>query len=84
MATGRRRRWTDARKVRFVEESYTAPRMAAATARRYEIFRSLLTRWRRDARLLQRLAKTPSSEWFGLRDLEPDGDDDDRRETGTD
>ncbi|WP_144431577.1 transposase, partial [Jannaschia seosinensis] len=44
--TGRRRRWTDAEKVRIVEESYAAPRMAAATARRYEISRSLLTRWR--------------------------------------
>lgn len=48
--TGRRRRWTDAEKVRIVEESYAAPRMAAATARRHEISRSLLTRWRREAR----------------------------------
>lgn len=48
--TGRRRRWTDAEKLRIVEESYAAPRMVAATARRYEISRSLLTRWRRDAR----------------------------------
>ncbi|WP_348773665.1 IS66-like element accessory protein TnpA, partial [Limimaricola cinnabarinus] len=48
--TGRRRRWTDAEKVRIVEESYAAPRMASATARRYEISRSLLTRWRREAR----------------------------------
>ncbi len=48
--TGRRRRWTDAEKVRIVEESYAAPRMAAATARRHDISRSLLTRWRREAR----------------------------------
>ena len=48
--TGRRRRWTDAEKLRVVEESYAAPRMAAATARRHEISRSLLTRWRREAR----------------------------------
>lgn len=48
--TGRRRRWTDAEKLRIVEESYTAPRMAAATARRHELSRSLLTRWRREAR----------------------------------
>lgn len=48
--TGRRRRWTDAEKLRIVEESYAAPRMAAATARRHEISRSLLTRWRREAR----------------------------------
>lgn len=42
--TGRRRRWTDAEKFRIVEESHAAPRRAAATARRYEISRSLLTR----------------------------------------
>jgi len=48
--TGRRRRWTDAEKVRIVEESYAAPRMAAATARRHDISRSLLTRWRREVR----------------------------------
>jgi len=48
--TGRRRRWTDAEKARIVEESYAAPRMVAATARRHEVSRSLLTRWRRDAR----------------------------------
>lgn len=48
--TGRRRRWTDAEKLRIVEESYAAPRLAAATARRHEISRSLLTRWRREAR----------------------------------
>jgi transposase-like protein len=48
--TGRRRRWTDAEKLRIVEESYAAPRMVAATARRHEISRALLTRWRREAR----------------------------------
>ncbi|MAZ20782.1 transposase [Roseovarius sp.] len=48
--TGRRRRWTDAEKLRIVEESYAGPRRAAATARRHEISRSLLTRWRREAR----------------------------------
>ena len=48
--TGRRRRWTEAEKVRIVEESYAAPRMASATARRHGISRSLLTRWRREAR----------------------------------
>ena len=48
--TGRRRRWTDAEKLRIVEESYAAPRMVAATARRHEISRALLTRWRREVR----------------------------------
>ena len=48
--TGRRRRWTDSEKLRIVEESYAAPRMVSATARRHEISRALLTRWRREAR----------------------------------
>lgn len=48
--SGRRRRWTDAEKLRIVEESYAMPRSAAMTARRYQISRSLLTRWRREAR----------------------------------
>lgn len=48
--TGRRRRWTDAEKLRIVEESCAAPRMVAATARRHEISRALLTRWLREAR----------------------------------
>jgi transposase len=48
--TGRRRRWTDTEKLRIVEESYAGPRMVAATARRHEISRALLTRWRREAR----------------------------------
>ncbi|MDT8329082.1 MAG: transposase, partial [Roseovarius sp.] len=48
--TGRRRRWTDAEKLRIVEESYAGPRMVAATSRRHELSRALLTRWRREAR----------------------------------
>ena len=47
---GRRRDWTDAEKVRIVEESLRGYRQCAATARRYEISRALLTRWRRDFR----------------------------------
>ena len=47
---GRRRGWTDAEKVRIVEESLRGFRQCAATARRYEISRALLTRWRRDFR----------------------------------
>lgn len=45
--TGRRRRWTDAEKVRIVEESYSAPRHASATARRYGIANKLLFAWRK-------------------------------------
>ena len=47
---GRRREWTDAEKVRVVEESLRGYRQCAATARRYEISRALLTRWRREFR----------------------------------
>lgn len=40
----RRRRWSMAEKIRIVEESLLRPRMAASTARRYDISRTLLTR----------------------------------------
>ncbi|WP_407672834.1 transposase [Paracoccus sp. TD-10] len=50
MDTGRRRRWTEEEKFRIIEESYAARRRAAATVRHYEISRSLLTGWRREAR----------------------------------
>ena len=83
--TGRRRRWTDAEKLRIVEESYAAPRVAAATARRHQISRSLLTRWRREARegLLSAagdavgfapVAVTADSEQPDLRSVEAGGD----------
>lgn len=48
--SGRRRRWSMAEKVRIVEESLSRPRMAASTARRYDISRTLLTRWRKEFR----------------------------------
>jgi transposase len=48
--TGRRRRWTNAEKVRIVEESFGAPGRVAETARRHELGRSLLVRWRRQYR----------------------------------
>lgn len=47
---GRRREWTDAEKVRIVEESLRGFRQCSATARRHGISRALLTRWRRDFR----------------------------------
>lgn len=47
---GRRRRWTDAEKVRIVEESFGAPGRVAETARRHDLGRSLLVRWRRQYR----------------------------------
>ena len=45
--TGRRRRWTVAEKVRIVEESFSGPRLASSTARRYGIFSTLLFAWRK-------------------------------------
>ena len=48
---GRRRWWTDEEKARIVEESLHGHRQGSATARRYGISRSLLTRWRKEHRL---------------------------------
>jgi transposase len=45
--TGRRRRWSEAEKLRIVEESYSAPRQASATARRHGISNQLLFAWRK-------------------------------------
>ena len=48
--TGRRRRWTDTQKVRIVEESFGPRGSMAETARRHDIGRTLLVRWRRQYR----------------------------------
>ena len=48
--TPRRRHWSDADKVRVVEESHLGHRQVSATARRHGISRSLLTVWRRQYR----------------------------------
>ncbi|WP_206607960.1 IS66-like element accessory protein TnpA [Ferruginivarius sediminum] len=62
MDTGRRRRWSDAEKLRIVEESYAGHRQASATARRHGISTSLLYRWRRNARagLLGQAGRAPA------------------------
>lgn len=44
--TGRRRRWTDAQKVRIVEESHREGMTLAEVSRRHEISRSMLYDWR--------------------------------------
>ncbi|WP_186400853.1 transposase [Stappia sp. P2PMeth1] len=44
---GRRREFTDAARLRSVEESYSAPRLGSATARKYGLSRSPLNTWRR-------------------------------------
>src|ERR1700681_4301513 len=48
--TGRRRRWSDAEKVRIVMEGVQTPRAISSTARRHGISRSLLVTWRRSFR----------------------------------
>ena len=45
--TGRRRRWSEAEKLRIVEESLLGPRLASATARRHGISNQLLFAWRK-------------------------------------
>jgi transposase len=45
--TGRRRRWSDAEKLRIVEESFSGPRLVSATARRHGISNPLLFAWRK-------------------------------------
>jgi transposase len=49
--TGRRRRWSDAAKLRIVEESLSAPRLVSATARRHGISNQLLFAWRKAYRV---------------------------------
>lgn len=44
---GRRRTWSDAEKIRIVEESYLGHRQGSVVARRHGISRALLTQWRR-------------------------------------
>ena len=48
--TGRRRRWSDAEKLRIVAESMAGPRLVSATARRHGVSRWQLNTWRRQVR----------------------------------
>ena len=57
--TGRRRRWTPEAKLRIVEESFAAPRLASATARRHGISGSLLFAWRKAFRESRLTAGVP-------------------------
>src|SRR5712672_87044 len=57
LETGRRRRWSEAEKLRIVEESFSGPRLVSATARHHGISNQLLFSWRkayRDGRLVGR------------------------------
>jgi len=51
--TGRRRRWTDAEKLRIVDESHLGGSTIAEVARRHKISRSMLYDWRYRHRLGQ-------------------------------
>lgn len=48
--TGRRRRWSEAEKLRIVEESFSAPRVVSATARHHGVAKQLLFSWRKGYR----------------------------------
>jgi transposase len=59
--SGRRRRWTEAEKLKIVQESLSGPRRTAATARRHGVSRQLLLNWRkawREGRLGRESAAT--------------------------
>ncbi|WP_421950146.1 IS66-like element accessory protein TnpA [Pelagibacterium sp.] len=58
--TGRRRRFSDAEKIRIVEESLSAPRMGSATARRHGIAVPLIFAWRKAYREGQLGHEAPS------------------------
>ena len=45
--TGRRRRWSDAEKLRIVEASFSGPRLASETARRHGLSNQQLFAWRK-------------------------------------
>ncbi len=49
--TGRRRRWSEAEKLKIVMESFQSSRAVSSTARRYGISRSLLLKWRHSFRV---------------------------------
>jgi transposase len=60
---GRRRRWSDAEKLRIVAESMAGRRQVSATARRHGISRSQLNTWRdlaREGRLIDGCDAAPS------------------------
>ena len=61
--TGRRRRWSAAEKLRIVEESFSVPRLASATARRHGLSNQLLFAWRkayREGRLGESVGFVPA------------------------
>ena len=64
--TGRRRRWTDAQKVRIVEESFGGRGRVAEAARRHDVGRTLLVRWRRQYREGQLTADDAQPQFMSL------------------
>lgn len=68
--TGRRRRFSREEKIRIVEESFSGPNMARATARRYGIALSGLYLWRRQYQRGELGGEVPA---FRAVELFPDG-----------
>ena len=58
--SGRRRRWSEAEKLRIVSESESGPQLVSATARRHGLSRSQLFAWRR-ALLVKEQATVPAA-----------------------
>ena len=59
--TGRRRRWSEAEKLKIVVESFQGPRQVAATARRHGVSRWQLHEWRRSFRAAQTETSGPQA-----------------------
>ena len=66
--TGRRRRWSDAEKLRIVAESLAGSRLASATARRHGISRQQIFTWRR----LHREGRLGAPSGFVLANIMPE------------
>lgn len=60
--TGRRRRWSDAEKIRILQESFATPRAVSATARKHGMPKSQLFGWRRAFKHAQGLLPAVSGE----------------------
>jgi transposase len=71
ITTGARRRWAVEEKRRIVAESYSAPRVVSATARRYGISTSQLYMWRRLA-LANRLGGDDGAQGFATAVIVPE------------
>lgn len=75
--SGRRRRWTEAEKLKVVHESLSGPRLTSATARQHGLSRQLLLNWRkawREGRLGGEASATGFVPAIVTRELAPPGE----------